>query len=88
MDSRFTPFILIRTSRRHLRRLLVILDKLFVVRAVLVALGVASAAADMPPTPQPTGQPTPQGKTAQADLVRGMLALRTGMFKLPKPTLN
>ena len=51
MDSRFTPFILIRTSRRYLRRLHVILGNLFVVCAVLVALGVASAAADMPSTP-------------------------------------
>ena len=60
MDSRFTPFILIRTSRRYLRRLHVILGNLFVVCAVLVALGVASAAADMPPTPQAIPQATPQ----------------------------
>ena len=62
MDSRFTPFILIRTSRRYLRRLHVILGNLFVVCAVLVALGVASAAADMPPTPQPSPQATPSGQ--------------------------
>ena len=35
-----------------------ILGNLFVVCAVLVALGVASAAADMPPTPQATPQAT------------------------------
>ena len=64
MDSRFTPFILIRTSRRYLRRLHVILGNLFVVCAVLVALGVASAAADMPSTPQAitTGNTSGQGR--------------------------
>lgn len=82
MDSRFTPFILIRTSRRYLRRLHVILGNLFVVCAVLVALGVASAAADMPSTPQPSPQATLQGKAAQTDLVRGMLALRTGHVQM------
>ena len=78
MDSRFTPFILIRTSLCYSQRLHVILGNLFVVYAVLVALGVASAAADMPPTPQAT----PQGKAAQTDLVRGMLALRTGHVQM------
>jgi len=82
MDSRFTPFILIRTSRRYLRRLHVILGNLFVVCAVLVALGIASAAADTPSTPQATSQQTPQGKATQTDLVRGMLALRTGHVQM------
>ena len=63
MDSRFTPFILIRTSRRYLRRLHVILGNLFVVCAVLVALGVASAAADMPSThSNHTGNTSGQGR--------------------------
>lgn len=74
MDRRFIPFILIRTSGRYLRRLNVILGNLFVVCAMLVALGVASATADMPLTPQ--------GKAAQSDLVHGMLALRTGHMQM------
>ena len=74
MDSRFKPFILIRKSRRYLRWLHVILGNLFVVCVVLVALGVASAAADMPPTLQ--------GKAAQTDLVRGMLTLRKGHVQM------
>lgn len=88
MDSRFTPFILIRTSRRYLPRLHVILGNLFVVCAVLVALGVASAAADMPSTPQPSPQATLQGKAAQTDLVRGMLALRTGHVQMAYTNLE
>ena len=83
MDSRFTPFMLIRTSRRYLRRLHVILGNLFVVCAVLVALGVASAAADMPPTPQAT----PQGKAYMWVVTAHHNAIKQG-HKLLTPGLT
>ena len=63
MDSRFTPFILIRLSQRQARRTKIILGTLFLLICVLASLAIASKAAA---SPVETGKPnTGQTKEIQ-----------------------